>query len=93
MSGDLSAASLSPTSIEICSRHCETITVSAELQGTGEGSTFRARSTDRDPTCTFTYSESGKRQFATGSITWDGDTFDADGSIFASKTTFTSRCR
>jgi hypothetical protein len=93
VSSDLSAASLAPTSVEICSRHCETITVSAELQGTGEGATFRTRSTDRDGTCTFTYSESGQRQYATGSITFDGDTLDGEGSIFASKTTFTSRCR
>lgn len=93
VSGDLSAASLASTSIEVCGRRCETITVSAELQGTGEGSTFRSKFTERDPTCTFTYSESGKRQFATGSITWDGDTTDADGSIFSSKTTFTSKCR
>ena len=93
VAGNLSSASLAPTSVEICGRRCETITVSAELQATGGSSTFRSRYTESDGTCTFTYSDSGVRQFATGSITFDGATLDAQGSIFSSKTTFSSRCK
>ena len=87
---DLSSASLAPTGIEVCSRrHCDTITMSAELLGTGRfGDASAAGTPERDGTCTFTYSDSGERQFATGSITCDGATVDADGSIFSSKTTF-----
>jgi hypothetical protein len=93
VAGDLSTASLAPVAIEVCARRCETITVSAELQGSGDTATFRSRFTERDGTCTFTFSESGQRRFGTGSITFDGETLDAEGSIFSSKTTFTSRCR
>ena len=91
---DLSSASLAATEISICDeRNCETVTVSAELQGTGETSTFRGKFTEKDGTCTFTYSDSGKRQYATGTITLDGDTLAAEGSIRSSTTTFASRCR
>jgi len=91
---DLSSASLGSTGIEVCGRrHCDTIIVSAELQASGDSTTFRSRYTETDGTCTFTYSDSGERQFATGSITFDGATVDADGSIFSSRTTFSSRCR
>jgi len=91
---DLSSASLAPTAIEVCDgRHCETIVVSAELQGTGETTTFRNRYTERDGTCTFTYTDTGARQYATGSITFDGITSDAEGLISSSQTTFSSRCR
>ena len=94
VAGDLSSASLAPTSIEVCgSHHCTTITVSADLQASGPATAFRSRSSDRDGTCTFTYSDSGQRAYAVASITWDGTTLTADGSIFSSKTTFTSKCR
>lgn len=91
---DLSSASLGSTAIEVCGRrHCDTIFVSAALQGSGESSTFRSRYTERDGTCTFTYSDSGERQFADGSLTFDGETLDAQGSIFSVQTTFSSRCK
>lgn len=91
---DLSSASLGSTAIEVCGRrHCDTIIVSAALQGSGETSTFRSRYTERDGTCTFTYTDSGQRQFADGSITFDGETMDAQGSIFSVQTTFSSRCK
>jgi hypothetical protein len=93
VAGDLSSASLAPTAIEVCGNRCETITVSAELEGTGETSTFRGRFTERDENCTFTFTESGERQSATGSLTFDGETMDAQGTIFSSQTTFSSRCR
>ena len=94
VAGDLSSASLSPTQVEVCDgRRCQTITVSAELQGTGQTSTFRGRFTERDGTCTFTYSESGKRQSATGTLTLDGAPIAVEGSISSSNTTFTSKCR
>jgi hypothetical protein len=91
---DLSSASLAATAIEVCDRgHCDTIIVSAELQGTGETSSFRSRYTERDGTCTFTYTDRGVREFATGSITFDGTTSDAEGFISSIQTTFSSRCR
>lgn len=94
VAGDLSSASLAPTAFEFCNRgHCDTIVVSADLQGSGETSTFRSRYTERDGTCTFTYSDSGQRRFAEGSIAFDGTTLDAQGSIFSVQTTFSSRCR
>jgi hypothetical protein len=94
VSKDLSSASLSAVSVEFCvRRQCDQITISAELQATGGSATFRSRYSENDGTCTFTYADSGQRQFAAGSITWDGATSAADGSIFSSKTTVTSKCR
>ena len=94
VAGDLSSASLAPTQFEVCGAHqCSTITASAELEGTGQTSTFRGRFTERDGTCTFTFTESGERQSATGTITYDGTTLDAEGSIRSVRTTVTSRCR
>jgi hypothetical protein len=91
---DTSSATLAPTAIEVCDgRRCETIVVSAELQGTGETTTFRNRYTERDGTCTFTYVDTGAREYATGSITFDGTTSDAEGWISSTQTTFSSRCR
>ena len=91
---DLSSASLGPTAFEMCdAHHCDTITVSADLDGTGGTSTFKGRFTERDGSCTFTFSESGVRRSAVGTITFDGETLDAEGSIRSSKTSFTSRCR
>jgi hypothetical protein len=94
VAGDLSSASLAPTGIEVCGRrNCETIIVSAELEGTGDLGTFKSRYTENDGTCTYTYSDSGERRSATGSITFDGTTTDAEGSISSVQTTFSSRCR
>jgi len=94
VSKDLSSASLAPTSVDVCTRRqCDPITISAELQATGGSATFRSRYTESDGTCTYTYADSGQRQYAAGSITWDGATSDAQGSIFSSKTTVTSKCR
>jgi hypothetical protein len=94
VAGDLSSASLAPTGIEVCGRrHCETIIVSAVLEGTGDLGTFKSRYTENDGTCTYTYSDSGKRRFGTGSITFDGATTNAEGFISSVQTTFSSRCR
>jgi hypothetical protein len=91
---DLSSASLAPTQIEVCRRNnCTTVTVSAQLEATGASASFRSRFTERDGTCTFTFTESGQSRQASGTITFDGVTVDADGSIRSAKTTVTSRCR
>lgn len=95
VANDLSSATLSPTDVELCgsARRCETVTVAAELEGTGETATYRWRGSYKDGTCSFTYSDSGKEQFATGTITLDGETMDAQGSIRSYKSTYTERCR
>ena len=94
MAEDLSSATLAPTDIDFCDgRQCETITVSAELQGTGDTTTFRGRFTERDGTCTYTYADSGARRSATGTLTLDGSNIAIDGSIYTSRTTVTSKCR
>jgi hypothetical protein len=94
VAGDLSSASLAPTEIDVCQRNnCSTITVSAELDTTGASSSFRSRFSERDGTCTFTFSENGQSRQASGTITFDGTTLDADGSIRSVRTTVTSRCR
>jgi hypothetical protein len=94
VAGDLSSATLSPTDVEICDgRRCETVTVSADLEGTGETVTYRSRGSSKDGTCTFTYSDSGQSRFATGTITLDGETMDAEGDIRSYKSTFSERCR
>jgi hypothetical protein len=91
---DLSSASLAPTPFDVCQRNnCTTITVSAELVATGGSASFRSRYTERDGTCTFTYTDSGQSRQASGTITFDGVTVDADGSIRSIKTTVMSRCR
>jgi hypothetical protein len=91
---DLSRATLAPTDIEACGRQqCDTLTVSAELVAVGDSASFRGRFTEKDGTCTFTYSESGERQAAEGSITFNAETLSAEGAIRSSKTTFASRCR
>ena len=94
VSKDLSSASLAPVSVDFCiRRQCNAITISADLQATSGSATFRSRYSENDGTCTFTYADSGQRQSAAGSITFDGATSAADGSIFSSKTTVTSKCR
>jgi hypothetical protein len=94
VAGDLSSASLASTQFEVCdAHHCSTITASAELEGTGQTSSFRGRFTERDGTCTFTFADSGRRRSATGTITFDGATLDAEGSIRSSRTTVTTKCR
>ena len=94
VSNDLSSATLAPTQVELCARRaCDTVTVSAELQATGGSSTFRSRYTERDGTCTYTYSDSGRSSHGTGTITLDGDTMSAEGSIREYTSTFSQRCR
>jgi hypothetical protein len=94
VAGDLSSATLAPTDIDFCGRRqCDTLTVSAELVAVGDSTTFRGHFTEKDGTCTFTYSESGERQFAEGSITFNGETLSADGTIRWTKTAFASKCR
>ena len=91
---DLSSASLPPTEYESCGRNaCTTITVSAELSATGDANSFKSRYTERDGTCTFTYSDSGHWRPASGTITFDGETVDVEGSIRSTHTSFSSKCR
>jgi len=94
VAGDLSSASLPATQFEVCQRNnCRTITVSANLTATGSSATFRSRYTERDGTCTFTYSDSGQSRSASGSVTFDGSVVAVDGSIRSGKTTVASKCK
>lgn len=93
IASDLSSASLQPTSIQICGRSCRTVTVAVELQATsGEGS-YRARSTQTDGTCTYTYTDSGSSRDAAGTLTWDGTSKDAFGSIQQYESAYSERCK
>ena len=47
-------------------RQCDSITISAELLGTGGSASFHSRYTERDGTCTFTYADSGQRAVRCG---------------------------
>lgn len=94
VAGDLSSASLPATQFEVCQRNnCSTITVSADLAATGGSATFRSRYTERDGTCTFTYSDSGQSRSASGTIVFDGSVIEVDGSIRSGSTTVTTKCR
>lgn len=94
VASDLSSASLPATQFEVCQRNnCSTITVSADLTATGSSATFRSRYTEKDGTCTFTYSDSGQSRSASGSVTVDGSSVAVDGSIRDGKTTVTSKCK
>ena len=91
---DLSSATLTPTQVEVCDgRNCDTVTVSAELQAVGDTATFRGRSSFKDGTCTFTFSDSGQSRHAAGTLTIDGETTNVDGGIREYKSTFSQRCR
>jgi hypothetical protein len=96
VASDLSSATLSPTDVEVCGsqgRSCETVTVSAELEATGGRGSFRARGSFQEGNCTFTFVDSGEQRSAGGTITLDGDTMEAQGSIRTFQSTFTQRCR
>jgi hypothetical protein len=96
---DLSSASVSPTDVTFfnCNQQgCtegDTVTVSAELTGSGPIFTDRTRSTFSDGTCTVTFTSSGEQRQATGTITLDGDTLAADGNIGIGKFSVMERCR
>jgi hypothetical protein len=99
ISDDLSSASLSPTAVTFfnCNqRGCvegDTVTVSAELTGFGPVFTDSQRFTFSDGTCTFRFSSSGEQRQATGTLTIDGDTVSAEGSIGMGTFTEMVRCR
>lgn len=93
IASDLSSASLPTTSFEICGRSCRTVTVAVELQATsGEGS-YRSRGTQTDGTCTYTYTDSGTSREAAGTLTWDGASKEAYGSIQQYESTYSARCK
>jgi hypothetical protein len=96
---DLSSASLAPTDVTFfnCNQQgCvegDTVTVSAELTGSGPTFSESFRQTFNDGTCTFRQSFSGDSRQATGSITIDGETAAADGGIRTGKFSFSEHCR
>jgi hypothetical protein len=96
---DLSSAILSPTQVTFqnCNQQgCvegDTLTVSFELTAAGGSSTDRSRQTFTDGNCTITTTSSGEQRQATGTLTIDGETLTADGSIGTGTFTFMERCR
>lgn len=93
IAADLSSATLAPTTLQVCSRNCEDVVVSAELAAVGEAASFSSRFSESDGTCRFTFAERGQRRPASGSLSIDDETLSVDGSIFSRDTTVTSRCR
>jgi hypothetical protein len=99
VSGDLSSASLDPTSITFfdCNqRGCvegDTVVVSAELTGFGPVFSDTQRGTFTDGNCTVRFSSSGDQRQATGTLTIDGESLSADGSIGSGTFSFMERCR
>ncbi len=99
VSDDLSSATLSPTAVtsfQCNQRGCvegDTVLVSAELTGFGGVFTDTQRSTFSDGTCTFRFSSSGEQRQASGTLTIDGETSAADGSIGTGKFSYSERCR
>lgn len=97
--GDDLSASLAPTSVTFfdCNqRGCvegDTVTVSAELTAFGPVFTFTDRGTFSDGTCTFRFRSSGEQSEASGTLTIDGDTRDANGFVGISELTVSSQCR
>ncbi|HEX5829225.1 MAG TPA: hypothetical protein VFY23_16985 [Candidatus Limnocylindrales bacterium] len=93
IASDLSSASLPATSFEICGRSCHTVTVAAALQATSGENTYRSRSTQTYDTCTYTYTDTGTSREAAGTLTWDGTSKDAYGSIQQYESTYSERCK
>jgi hypothetical protein len=97
ISGDQMTATLAPTQVTLyeCKRTCvesRTITVSASDSG-GPVGKFTNRSTYRDGTCTFRYTESGYSAPVSGTITIDGTTVAESGSAQQSEIKVTETCR
>lgn len=95
---DLSAslAETSVTFFECDQRGCtegDTVTVSAELTSFGPVFTFTDRGTFSDGTCTFRFRSSGEQSEATGTLTIDGETLDANGFVGTSEFTVSTRCK
>jgi hypothetical protein len=95
---DLSAslAETSVTFFDCNQRGCtegDTITVSAELTSFGPVFTFTDRGTFSDGTCTFRFRSSGEQSEAAGTLTIDGETLDANGSVSISEFTVSSQCK
>jgi len=96
---DLSSASLADTAVTFfdCNQQgCvegDTVVVSAELTGFGPVFTDTQRFTFDDGTCTFRFTSSGEQRQATGTLTIDGETLNAEGNIGMGKFTETVRCR
>jgi hypothetical protein len=94
LSGSLAATSV--TFFQCNQRRCtegDTVTVSAELTSVGPVFTFTDRGTFSDGTCTFRFRSSGEQSEATGTLTIDGETLDANGFVATSEFTVSSRCR
>lgn len=89
------SATLAPTSVQLCDRRsCDDVVVSASLSPTG-GPVFTHsdRGTFSDGTCTFRFSSSGSSTEVSGTITLDGLTSDAFGTVGVSEFRVSTRCR
>jgi hypothetical protein len=97
VSGDQMTAALAPTQITLaeCRRTCtetRTVTVSASDTG-GPVAKFTNRSTSRDGTCTFRYTESGQSAPVSGTITIDGTAIAESGFAQQSEVKVTETCK
>ena len=99
VSGDLSTATLSPTTVQLYScdgRRCtegDVVTVSATFTGTGELNRYSGRGSFKDGDCTYRYTFEGQSREGTFEITIDGSTSTGPGSVGEEEYTFTVRCR
>jgi hypothetical protein len=88
-------ASLSEVAVPLCGpRSCDEVSVAADLQYAG-GPIYSdsSRGSFSDGTCTYRYSSSGESADAYGTISLDGTTADAFGSVGTSEYRVTERCR
>jgi hypothetical protein len=88
-------AALSEVTVALCGRRaCDEVTVAADLEYAG-GPIYSdsTRGSFSDGTCTYRYSSSGQSADATGTISLDGVTSDAFGSVGTSEYRVTERCR
>ena len=98
VSGDLSSATLSATTVQLysCNRHgCtpgDLVTVTAEWQGTGELRTYSSRGSFTEGDCRYRYTQQGATRDASVLITIDGVTSMGEGGIGEDEYTFTSTC-
>jgi hypothetical protein len=97
VSRDQMTAALAPTQVTLfeCRRTCtetRTVTVSASDSG-GPVASFTNRSTSRDGTCTFRYTESGQAAPVSGTLTIDGTVIPEEGFAQQSEIKVTETCK
>ena len=97
VSRDQMTGTLAPTQVTLfeCKRTCtetRTVTVSASDSG-GPVATFTNRSTSRDGTCTFRYTETGQSAPVSGTLTIDGTSVPEEGFVQQSEIKVTESCK